>query len=162
MNSQSPGFLALLILQKFSFYVPHFLLKGREPFSYIPIRIIGWHVQFLIYWSITVFSKRQLWHKLEQIIGKEEQDAVASFEIKEPCVSLMHLALRGSYLTDCYSSMFTWLSFHPIPEDTVVNIKYSTMPLNFQNGWSDLQKHGWETDWEIDVSSSYPRWTNTD
>lgn len=55
MNSQSPGFLALLILQKFCFYVPHFLLKGREHFSNIPIRIIGWHVQFLIYWPITVF-----------------------------------------------------------------------------------------------------------
>lgn len=40
---------------KFSFYVPHFLLKGREHFSNIPIRIIGWHVQFLIYWPITVF-----------------------------------------------------------------------------------------------------------
>lgn len=47
MNSQSPRFLALL--QKFSFYVPHFLLKGREPFSYIAVRIIGWHVQLLTY-----------------------------------------------------------------------------------------------------------------
>lgn len=162
MNSQSPGFLALLILQKFSFYVPHFLLKGREPFSYIPIRIIGWHVQLLIYWQSLSFSKRQLWHKLEQIIGKEEQEAVASFERKEPCVSLMPLALRGPYLTVSFSSMFTWLSFHPIPEDTVVNIKYSTTPLNFQNRCSDLQKHVWETDWEIDVSSSYPSRTNTD